>query len=54
MLSRHGLTKRCSQPLAVPISSFDGFNIQLRSKARSRQRWLSSFSLDVVSAHGFC
>ena len=45
---------RSSQPLAVPISSFPhDFNIELRSKARSRQRWLSLFSLGVKTVLKF-
>ena len=52
--TRNRLTNRSSQPLAVPMSSFyDDFNIEIRSSARSRQRWLSSVSLDRLVSHGF-
>jgi hypothetical protein len=41
-----GLTNRSSQPLAAAMSRLcDDFNLKLRSKAGSRQRWLSSVSL---------
>jgi hypothetical protein len=42
-----GLTKRSSQPLTASKFTHDSFNIEIRSEARPRQRWLSFVSLDL-------
>jgi hypothetical protein len=48
-VQRHkGLTKRWSEPLTARKFTFDDFNTEPRSWARSRQRWLSSVSLGLM------
>src|SRR5437016_5711540 len=43
------LTNRSSQPLAVAMRTFDFYGtVSEVCHARRHQRWLSSFSLDVV------